>query len=58
MYTQFWSEDLKGRDYSEYLDIDERIILEWILKKEIGWEGKDWINIAQDMNQWWNLITW
>jgi hypothetical protein len=26
--TKFWSEDLKGRDQSEYVGIDGRIILE------------------------------
>jgi len=28
MYTEFWSENLKGTDHSEYLDADGRIILE------------------------------
>jgi hypothetical protein len=28
----FLSENLKGRDYSDDLDVDGRIILEWILK--------------------------
>jgi hypothetical protein len=28
-----WSESLKGRDYSEDLDIDGRIVLTWILAK-------------------------
>jgi hypothetical protein len=31
----FWSENLKGRDYSEDLDVDVRIILEWILNKQV-----------------------
>jgi hypothetical protein len=34
------SKNLKGRDYSEDLDVDGRIILEWILG-EYG--GKVWI---------------
>jgi hypothetical protein len=29
----FWSEDLKERDLSENLDVDEQIILEWVLGK-------------------------
>jgi len=32
-YTIFWSENLTGRDYSEDLGVDGRIILERILKK-------------------------
>jgi len=31
MYTEFWSENLKGRDYLEDLDIDGRLILARIL---------------------------
>jgi hypothetical protein len=40
-------ENLKGRDYSEHLDVDGKIILEWI-----GWEDVDWIHLAQDRDQW------
>jgi hypothetical protein len=40
MSTKFWSENLKGRDDSEDLGVDRRIILEWILEK-IGLEGMD-----------------
>jgi hypothetical protein len=29
----FWSEDLKGRHYSEDLGVDGHVILEWILGK-------------------------
>jgi hypothetical protein len=31
MHKTFLSENLKGRDHSEDLGIDEKIILEWIL---------------------------
>jgi hypothetical protein len=31
MRTKFWSEDLKGRQHSEDLDVDESLISEWIL---------------------------
>jgi hypothetical protein len=30
--TIFWSENLKGRDHSEDLDVDGRI-LEWVFRK-------------------------
>jgi hypothetical protein len=25
--------------------------------REIGWEGVDWINLAQDRDQWWALVN-
>jgi len=28
-----WSENMKGRDYLGDLDLDRRIILEWIIEK-------------------------
>jgi hypothetical protein len=31
--TRFWWGNLKERDHSECLEIDERVILKWILKK-------------------------
>jgi hypothetical protein len=40
---------LEGRINSEDLGVDGRIILEWILG-EIGFEGVDWIHLAQDMD--------
>jgi hypothetical protein len=44
MYTKFWMESLKGRDHSEDLSVDGRIILKWVL----GREGVDSIHVAQD----------
>jgi hypothetical protein len=32
-HTKFWSEYLKERDHSEFLSVDDTIILEWILEK-------------------------
>jgi len=40
MHTKFWSEDLKGRDHSEDLGVDGKLILVRILG-EIGCEGVD-----------------
>jgi hypothetical protein len=37
-------ENLRGRDHLEYLGIDGKIILEWILEK---WVGKVWTDLAQ-----------
>jgi hypothetical protein len=41
MYEKLWSENLKGRDHSEDLRVDERIMLEWMLEKQGGkvWTG-------------------
>jgi hypothetical protein len=41
MHTIFWLENLTGRDHSEDIGVDGKIILEWILAKEGGkvWTG-------------------
>jgi hypothetical protein len=48
MHTTFLLENLKGRDHSEYLGIDGKIILEWILGKKGGklWTGCIWLRIG------------
>jgi hypothetical protein len=28
-----------------------------IYLRELGWEGVDWIHLAQDMDSWWAVIT-
>jgi hypothetical protein len=44
---KLWSENLKGRDHSEDLEVDKETISEWILG-ETGWEGVDWIHLSQN----------
>jgi hypothetical protein len=56
MHTKFLSENLKGRDHSEDLGVDGKIILEWILR-ELGWKGVDWIYLAQDRDRWRALLN-
>jgi hypothetical protein len=51
-----WLGNLKGRDHLEDLNVDEKIILDWILWKT-GWEGVDWIHLAQDRDQWQALVN-
>jgi len=48
MYTKFWSENLEGKDHSGRLGIDGKVILEWILEKQIGkvWTGFIWFRIG------------
>jgi len=41
MHTIFWLENLKGRDHSEDLGVDGRIILEWIFENRVGGCGLD-----------------
>jgi hypothetical protein len=50
MHTKFLSENLKGRDHSGDLEVDVRVILEWILGKqdENMWTGCIWIRIETD----------
>jgi hypothetical protein len=37
------------------LDVSGRIILKWIL--ETGWDGMDWIDLAQDRYRWRALVN-
>jgi hypothetical protein len=56
MHIIFLSENLKGRDHSEDIGSDGKIMLKWILG-EIGWEGVDWMHLAQDRDQWQGLVN-
>jgi hypothetical protein len=48
MHTKFGGGDLQGRDHSEELGVDGRIILEWILGKYCGklWTRFIWLRIV------------
>jgi hypothetical protein len=48
-------ESLKGRDHSEDLGVDGKIILKWIIGKMV--EYLDWINLAQYSDQWWDVVN-
>jgi hypothetical protein len=43
-------ESQKERDQWEHQDVGGWTILKWIL--EVGWYGMDWIDLAQDRDQW------
>jgi hypothetical protein len=60
MHTQFWSENLKGRDHLEELqDVDRKIILERILGKSGGkeWTGFIWLRIVASGGGFLYLLT-
>jgi len=49
MHPKVWSENLKVRGHSEDFGTDGRIIIEWILKKQVGklWIGFIWLKTDQ-----------
>jgi len=48
--------NLKGRGNSEDLSVNGRKIQEWILR-DIGWEGVEWIHLAQNKDQWHAVVN-
>jgi hypothetical protein len=48
MQTKFWSENLKGREHTEDMGIDERRTVKWILGEQGGsvWTGFIWLRIG------------
>jgi hypothetical protein len=47
MHVGYWWEIQKERDHWEDKDVGGWTILKWI-----GWDGMDWIDLAQDRSQW------
>jgi len=52
MHTEFWSENLKGRDHWEDLCVDGRCVL-----KEMGSEDVGQIHLVLDTDQWRELVN-
>jgi len=52
--TISFPENLKGRYHSE--ELRRWRMLEWILT-EIGWEGVNWIHLAQGRDQWLAVVN-
>jgi hypothetical protein len=50
MHIGYWWESHKERDHWEGQDAGTWSILKWILR-EIGWDGRGWIDVAQDTDQ-------
>jgi hypothetical protein len=55
MHPKFKSANVKGRDLSEDLGVDEDNI-KMVLRK-IGWEIVDWMNMARDRGHWRALMN-
>jgi hypothetical protein len=51
MHIRYWWESQKEIDHYEDRNIGGWTILKWILR-EIRWDGMDWIELAQDRDQW------
>jgi hypothetical protein len=48
---RYWWESQKERYHLEDQDVDGWTILKWILR-EVGWDGRDWIDLAQERDRW------
>jgi hypothetical protein len=48
MDTRIWSRNLKERDNFRNLDVDGRLIIKWILNKQLirVWSGLNWLMIG------------
>jgi hypothetical protein len=51
----YWWESQKARDHWEDQEMGGWTISKWIL--EIGWDGVDWMDMAQDGDQWRALVN-
>ena len=44
-------------DHLEDLGVNGMIILQGILNRMVGWEGLDYINLAEARDNWWTLVN-
>jgi hypothetical protein len=56
MHTTAWLEYQTGWDHSEDLGKDGEDNIRMDLRV-IGWEGVDWMHLAQDRSQWQDLVN-
>jgi hypothetical protein len=56
MHIGFLWENLKERHHWEDQDVGGWTILKCFFE-EIGWDGVDWIDMAQDSDQWRTLVN-
>ena len=55
VHTVFWWRYRRGREHSEDLGVDGRVILKCIFKK--WYEGMDWIDMTDDKERWRDLMS-
>jgi hypothetical protein len=55
VHTGFWCGNLKERDSLENLGVDGMLILKHL--KEKGWNGINWIDLAQVRDKWRALMN-
>jgi hypothetical protein len=48
MHIGYWWESQKERDHWKDQDVGRWTILKWILREIVGWDGVDWIDMAQN----------
>jgi hypothetical protein len=54
MHIGYWRENQMERDHWE-----DQYVVGWTVLKcilEIGWDGMDWVDVAQDRDQWRALV--
>jgi hypothetical protein len=51
MHIGYWWESQKERPRSRWVDNIKMDL------REIGWDGRDWIDLAQDRDQWRALVN-
>jgi hypothetical protein len=52
MHVGYWWENRKERDHWE-----DQGVGGWVDLREIGWDGMDWVDVAQDRDQWRALVN-
>jgi hypothetical protein len=56
MHIGYWWESQKERDHWEDQDVGGWVDNIKMDLGEIGWDGRDWIELAQDRDQWRALV--
>jgi hypothetical protein len=54
-FVQNFSRKLTGKGNFDDVGVDASLILEWI--RDVGWEVVNWVNLAQDRDQWRALLN-